>query len=81
MFCAAPFVTISVFSFGLLMLEMVTGNAPARSMDEATHGVVPQPSSEVTTKYKQLVDTAMECCQIEPQKRPKPTNLLKMLQE
>lgn len=51
-----------MFSFGVLLLEMITGEFPERSMADVRNGIMPPLKKELKDKYSVLAEIMEASC-------------------
>lgn len=70
-----------VWSFGVLLYELMTGEVPKRSPEEAAVGKLIRFPPAAVKQLPVLHSVAQKCLQVNPDNRPTPTNLLKIFKE
>jgi len=63
-----PFAS-DIFSLGIMMIEMLDGDDPQRSLKEIVEGKTSDIPKELKTKYPKISKLAKKCCAPLPHKR------------
>jgi serine/threonine protein kinase len=59
-----------VFSFGLVLYELLTNSYPVRNMEMVMAGRIPPIPEELAKEHNDLVSLIKACCRSNPDKRP-----------
>jgi len=65
-----------VWSFGILLYEMLSGNPPRMTIKDVVEGAVPELSPDIKKLYPQFVPVMQSCLTLDPQQRPLTIDLL-----
>ena len=55
---------------GILIIEMITGEIPYRTVADVFHGKYPQLLEKDENSYKKISSQISNCCKLEPKERP-----------
>jgi len=69
-----------VFSFGIILWELLTEKFPERSMQDVERGTIPDVPPEYAHKYPEFVLVIKMCCRHDPNKRPSFNTIVHHLQ-
>jgi hypothetical protein len=70
-----------VFSFGIILWELLTNLSPQRSLSEVEEGKVPPIDPNLQTLYPEYIDLLRMCCRKNPHKRPSFATILHKLKQ
>ena len=66
----------TVFSFGVILHEMITGEIPYRSLKDIVSGKLPKLPEDALKSFSKISEMMIQCTKLDPMERPTAAQLL-----